>query len=267
MAVKRDVLQQRLREFWDGQEAYWETTAAEEPTLLRNRGRAASFLPNGATVLDAACGNSANARLLAGRCRYFGVDLSLTGLRSAVRPGLHLACGDTHRLPFCDASFDVAIATYVLEHSVAPRQMLREMLRVVRPSGRLILLGPAWDLPFWYPNSLLSRAHSCSWWLRYTLERVSRQMAGWWFGLLPFQIIDHPDALDREFIYDADAVYIVWTYEVIRQMRRWGCRLVHWEVDDRLLGANAAVRWLKRIIMLLPPYRRAGSTTLLVFES
>jgi hypothetical protein len=61
-------------------------------------------------------------------------------------------------------------------------------------------------------------------------------------------------------------VYIVWSYEVIRQMKRWGFRLIHSEVDDRLLGTNGGVRVLKRILFLLPMYRLAGSTALMVFE-
>jgi hypothetical protein len=53
---------------------------------------------------------------------------------------------------------------------------------------------------------------------------------------------------------------------VIRQMKRFGCRLVHAEVDDRLWGTKGAVRLLKRVLYLLPPYRHAGGTVLLVFE-
>jgi hypothetical protein len=42
--------------------------------------------------------------------------------------------------------------------------------------------------------------------------------------------------------------------------------LVHAEVDDRMWGTKASVRLLKRMLYLLPPYRYAGSTALLVFE-
>jgi hypothetical protein len=48
-------------------------------------------------------------------------------------------------------------------------------------------------------------------------------------------------------------------------MRRWGFRLIHSEVDDRLVGTNTAVRLLKRLLFLLPLYRLAGSTVLMVF--
>jgi hypothetical protein len=75
-------------------------------------------------------------------------------------------------------------------------------------------------------------------------------------------IVEEPDI----FVRDADAVYVEWSYEVIRQLKRWGFKLIHSEVDDRLLGTNFGVRLLKRLLILLPPYRLAGSTVLMVFE-
>jgi len=64
----------------------------------------------------------------------------------------------------------------------------------------------------------------------------------------------------------SDGVYVVWTYEVIRQMHEWGWRLIHCEADTPLLGNNALVRFGKRVLMKLRAYRYAGSTVLLVFE-
>jgi hypothetical protein len=64
----------------------------------------------------------------------------------------------------------------------------------------------------------------------------------------------------RHHVSNPSVVYIVWSYEVIRQMKRWGFRLIHCDVDDRPLGANGAVSQLKRNLFLLPMYRLAGST-------
>jgi len=57
--------------------------------------------------------------------------------------------------------------------------------------------------------------------------------------------VEKPDALNDGFDFDSDVVYIVWSYEVIRQMKGWGFLLIHSEVDDRLLGMNGGVRALK----------------------
>lgn len=140
------------------------------------------------------------------------------------------------------------------------------MCRVVRLGGVIVLLGPTWDFPWWYPNSLRTRMSSSLFRMKYAIKRFAAQMMGWWFGRFPFTIVNDPDCFHAPFVHDADAVYIVWTYEVTQVMRQLGCRLIYWEVDDRLLGHRLAVRLLKRLMMLLPPFRYAGSTLLLVFQ-
>jgi SAM-dependent methyltransferase len=260
------TLKERLRAFWDAQQCYWDITSSGKCVESPARQRAASFLREGESVLDVACGTAANAAWLKDRCRYFGVDLSVTALQQPIHTSLRLACGDADHLPFRHDAFDGVVATYVLEHAVEPLRVLREMCRVTKAGGRIVLLGPAWDFPFWYPNSLRSRCGSHSWLARYTLNRFWGQLWGWVFGRFPFVRVDEPDAFHSEFIYDADAVYVVWTYEVIRTMKQWEHRLIHWEVDDRLRGTNPAVRSLKNLLMCLPIYRYAGNTILLVFE-
>ena len=260
------VLRERLRAFWNSQQFYWDIPSSGHFVESPARKRAADFLPAGESILDVACGTAANSAWLKDRCRYFGVDLSVMALRQPIHPFLRLACGDAEHLPFPDGVFDGVIATYVLEHAVEPVETLREMCRVAKSGGRIVLLGPAWDFPFWYPNSLRSRSGDHWWHVGYTAGRFYRQLMGWWFGRLPFERINEPDAFHSDFIYDADAVYIVWTYEVIRLMKRWGHKLVHSEVDDPLLGTNPAVRGLKRVLSCLPTYRHAGSAVLLVFE-
>jgi len=190
----------------------------------------------------------------------------LNFLRHAPGGNLRLACSDGEALPFAADVFDAVISTYALEHCVEPRGFLREMHRVARRGGRIILLGPAWDFPFWYPNALLSKSGSFLWRAGYAARRAAGQLRAMLGGASPFMIIDEPDALTRPFVYDSDAVYVVWTYEVIRLMKEWGCRLIVAEADTPLLGENVLVRFGKRLLMKLPPYRFAGSTVLMVFE-
>jgi SAM-dependent methyltransferase len=45
-------------------------------------------------------------------------------------------------LPFCDASFNVVLCTEVMEHVPEPEKLLREVNRVLRPGGLLILTTP-----------------------------------------------------------------------------------------------------------------------------
>jgi len=265
--MKTDKLKERLRRFWDGHQPYWESLASETSTLSPHRQKPFRFIPDGAKVLEVGCGNGANGRWLSERTQYVGIDISITALRQAICRPVALICGDAENLPFRDEAFDVVIATYTLEHLVNPKLGLQEMYRVSRPGGRIVLLGPSWDFPWWFPNSLRSRASRKWWRLIYTIRRFVGQMRGWLIGQLPFLVIDNPDVFTTGYTYDdEDAVYVVWTYEVIEFLCQMGCRLCHWEVDDRLLGTHPAVRLLKTLLLRLPPYRYAGSTLLLVFE-
>lgn len=49
---------------------------------------------------------------------------------------------DGKRLPFEDASFDTVLNVQVLEHTPHPDLLVREMSRVLKPDGRLILTAP-----------------------------------------------------------------------------------------------------------------------------
>lgn len=266
ISASRDRLKARLKEFWNAQEIYWSLLAEEPASKPSVRARASSFIPEGSRTLDIACGCATNSKWLLDRGQYFGCDISFRGLSRAQRDGLHLTCADAENLPFADNAFDAVLSTYALEHAANPSTMLQEMVRVVRPGGRIVLLGPTWDFPFWFPNSLQSRAGSLIWRCQFTLSRFAGQLAGVLFGRLPFLIVEEPDAFVLPFVVDSDAVYIAWSYEIIRLLQRSGCHLEFAEVDDQLLGSNPLIRLFKRLLRILPMYRYAGSTVLLVFE-
>lgn len=78
--------------------------------------------------------------------RYVGIDrtqemLDVAKPKAAELPfPTELLCGDAHRLPFPDASFDTVLGSLCLCAMEQPEVVLDEMARVCRPGGRVLLL-------------------------------------------------------------------------------------------------------------------------------
>jgi len=106
----------------------------------------ASLRP-GDRVLDVGCGTGIVARSAASRVgekgRVVGVDLNEGMLRVAARaaadlvPPVEWRQGDAASLPFPDAAFDVVASQQMLQFVPDSVGALREMYRVLAPSGRL----------------------------------------------------------------------------------------------------------------------------------
>jgi SAM-dependent methyltransferase len=97
----------------------------------------------GALILDIGCGSgwSTVAFRNAGHLA-FGVDLHSNPEARAVDEAFPFVSADATALPFRDSSVDLIGMHQVLEHFANPEQALREALRVLKPKGRLVVVGP-----------------------------------------------------------------------------------------------------------------------------
>jgi demethylmenaquinone methyltransferase/2-methoxy-6-polyprenyl-1,4-benzoquinol methylase len=97
---------------------------------------------DGEVVLDLAAGTgSSSAPFVRSGAAVVACDFSLGMLQHGkrVRPRLSFVAGDATRLPFADSAFDVATISFGLRNVVDTDAALREMLRVTRPGGRLLV--------------------------------------------------------------------------------------------------------------------------------
>ncbi len=95
---------------------------------------------DGKDVLEVGCGTGLILNRVATRARRaVGVDISRGMLYQAAERGLNVAQGDVTALPFADESFDVVYSYKVLAHVKDIDRALREMARVTRRGGRLLL--------------------------------------------------------------------------------------------------------------------------------
>jgi SAM-dependent methyltransferase len=95
-------------------------------------------------VADIGCGNGRYLAELARRGHegpVAGADLSPGMLLAARRgaPGAGLLAADATALPFRDAAADVTLAMHMLYHVPEPGDAVREVRRITRPGGRLIV--------------------------------------------------------------------------------------------------------------------------------
>jgi SAM-dependent methyltransferase len=61
--------------------------------------------------------------------------------------------GDATQIPFADKTFDFVFARYLLMHLSAPETAIREMLRVVRDGGAVMLMEPDFSFQACHPPS------------------------------------------------------------------------------------------------------------------
>ena len=100
----------------------------------------------GLWLLDCGCGTGGNLALLAPYGRAVGFDMSQGGLSTARADGRVVAKADITRSPFLDGSVDVATSFDVLQCVQDDVSALREMARVVRPGGTVVLTLAALDV-------------------------------------------------------------------------------------------------------------------------
>ena len=94
-------------------------------------------------VLDVACGTGDMAISLAERgCTVMGVDLSAEMLaiakQKAASATFHL--GNAEALPFAEGEFDAVTCAFGVRNFVHLERGLGEMLRVLKPGGRMVIL-------------------------------------------------------------------------------------------------------------------------------
>ena len=102
----------------------------------------------GERVLDVGCGTGfATEGILDRTQTVHGLDQSVHQLEKAwAKLGKHdpvsFYLGDAERLPFCDETFDVVWSSGSIEYWPDPVATIRELRRVARPGGRVLVVGP-----------------------------------------------------------------------------------------------------------------------------
>jgi SAM-dependent methyltransferase len=133
-------------------------------------------LPQGADILDAGCGSGRNMVELAHHGIVSGIELSHTSVDLARQRGVgEVVEGSVMDMPFEDASFDLTVSLDVIEHLEDDVGALRELRRVTKPGGALLVTVPAYQW-LWSGHDEINHHHR-----RYNRRTLlaSAESAGW----------------------------------------------------------------------------------------
>ncbi len=177
MSVGQQARAERIRRMFDevaaGYDARNRLFSADRDRAWRRRAARRTGLRRGQTALDLCTGTGKLAHellpLVGPSGRVIGVDFSPAMLELARKrePQVEFRLGDVTRLSEADTSVDAITIAFGLRNLVDREAALREMFRVLRPGGRLVILEFAPP-----PRGLLMRAY------RFYLSRVMPAIAG-----------------------------------------------------------------------------------------
>ncbi|HET9718561.1 MAG TPA: class I SAM-dependent methyltransferase [Solirubrobacteraceae bacterium] len=136
------------------------------------------------SILEIGCGPG----ILADRLRaelglpVTAIDISERMVQLAQARGIEAQLGDVQQIPFPDASFDLAIAAWMLYHVPDLHRALGEVKRILRPAGRFVAvtnsarhLEEMWRLIGWKGYRLSFNAENGAAILRRHFDRVERR--------------------------------------------------------------------------------------------
>jgi SAM-dependent methyltransferase len=129
-----------------------------------------------AQILDAGCGSGRNMVELARLGTVTGVELSGTSVQLARERDVgEVIEGSVMDMPFDDANFDLTVSLDVIEHLEDDIGALRELRRVTKPGGALLVTVPAYQW-LWSGHDEINHHHR-----RYNRRtlRSAAQSGGW----------------------------------------------------------------------------------------
>lgn len=218
--------------------ADWSLTKIEEVNFRSCRG-----LVEGKAVLEIGCGRGALTRKLAPLAAAMAaMDISEGSLRYAeglgnLPPEVLVLQANVYSIPFLDETFDVVVASEVLEHLPGLEKAMEEIRRVVKRGGWVVASVPN-ALMFLYPIPLL-----------YHLIRRERRQ--WLFALLRREVDDTPQLYHRPFLPTAfKRLFVENGFQLISHATAmfyfW-----RWPYDKLILWADARWRMVEHVVRLL----------------
>lgn len=113
--------------------------------ILRNYAKQAKKL------VDLGCGEGTRVyEITKGvNVKAYGIDQSATAIKDAKKnyPNIKFLKGNLKNIPFEEEKFDLVFSAYVFEHLEDPEKVLMEAKRILKKSGKIVLIAPNYGSP------------------------------------------------------------------------------------------------------------------------
>lgn len=125
-------------------------------------------------LLEVGCGNARiykNIKRLSKSFNYLGIEVSEDVILKNKQnyPEANWIMAGVYNIPLEDNSVDICFSFYVLEHLVFPEKALKEMLRVIRPNGKLVIIFPDFKSSLRFASQRIGLSH-----LKTAKEKLSK---------------------------------------------------------------------------------------------
>jgi ubiquinone/menaquinone biosynthesis C-methylase UbiE len=119
----------------------------EKRFLQKWREETLSYLPSNRKILEIGAGTGANFEFYPESKRAVASEISIKMLERASEKTdfVHLIQANAENLPFAENTFDAAFATLVFCSIPNPENAFRELQKAIKPNGKIILPGFAFD--------------------------------------------------------------------------------------------------------------------------
>ena len=218
-------LAERLSAFYKDRHDYHEMTASAAKLADPQVKLLECLVSSGGRYLEVGCGSGTVTRKMSRIAHVMGIDgshIAIEKAQSSAMPGeaCEFAVASAYRLPMSESSLDGVFSCEVLEHLLDPVAAVKEMVRVLKPGGFLLLSAPnRFSMDLHLSKNLKARlSDKAAALLRHIVDAMRDS---------PCAIFE-PD-LDGDVYPDCDAVSCLIPHAFCREVESMGMKTIFWD--------------------------------------